>query len=215
MKGATGLLISITGGNDLTLYEVDEAASRIRQEVDEDANIILGATFDDASTASSASRWSRPASTSRPESVDMNPTPTEAGERLRAQAAAHQAEADQRLRPAAPAPAAEAYFAAASAAARVGPGRTRRRRADLRAARLCAEAPRLTPRRRRRRPMRRTRAKCASKRVQPRPIADQAPAPSAASRPPRIGVFIPPAARRAFAPAAHALDRGVCRACRR
>ncbi len=45
MKGARGLLISITGGNDLTLYEVDEAASRIRQEVDEEANIILGATF--------------------------------------------------------------------------------------------------------------------------------------------------------------------------
>ena len=43
MKGARGLLISITGGNDLTLYEVDEAASRIRQEVDEEANIILGA----------------------------------------------------------------------------------------------------------------------------------------------------------------------------
>jgi cell division protein FtsZ len=48
MKGARGLLISITGGSDLTLYEVDEAASRIRQEVDEEANIILGATFDDA-----------------------------------------------------------------------------------------------------------------------------------------------------------------------
>ena len=48
MKGAQGLLISITGDNDLTLYEVDEAASRIRQEVDEDANIILGATFDES-----------------------------------------------------------------------------------------------------------------------------------------------------------------------
>jgi len=48
MRGARGLLISITGGNDLTLYEVDEAASRIRQEVDEDANIILGATFDES-----------------------------------------------------------------------------------------------------------------------------------------------------------------------
>jgi cell division protein FtsZ len=46
MRGARGLLISITGGHDLTLYEVDEAASRIRQEVDEDANIILGATFE-------------------------------------------------------------------------------------------------------------------------------------------------------------------------
>lgn len=47
MKGARGLLISITGGPDLTLYEVDEAASRIREEVDPDANIILGATFDE------------------------------------------------------------------------------------------------------------------------------------------------------------------------
>lgn len=48
MKGAKGLLISITGGKDMTLYEVDEAATRIREEVDSDANIILGATFDDA-----------------------------------------------------------------------------------------------------------------------------------------------------------------------
>ena len=47
MKGASGLLVSITGGNDLTLYEVDEAASRVRQEADSDANIIVGATFDD------------------------------------------------------------------------------------------------------------------------------------------------------------------------
>jgi cell division protein FtsZ len=47
MKGASGLLVSITGGNDLTLYEVDEAASRIREEADPDANIIVGATFDD------------------------------------------------------------------------------------------------------------------------------------------------------------------------
>ncbi len=46
MRGARGLLISITGGKDLTLYEVDEAATRIREEVDPDANIILGATFD-------------------------------------------------------------------------------------------------------------------------------------------------------------------------
>jgi cell division protein FtsZ len=47
MKGASGLLVSITGGSDLTLYEVDEAASRIRAEADEDANIIVGATYDD------------------------------------------------------------------------------------------------------------------------------------------------------------------------
>jgi cell division protein FtsZ len=48
MRGARGLLISITGGPDLTLYEVDEAATRIREEVDPEANIILGATFDDS-----------------------------------------------------------------------------------------------------------------------------------------------------------------------
>jgi len=48
MKGARGLLVSITGGKDLTLYEVDEAATRIREEVDADANIIVGATFDES-----------------------------------------------------------------------------------------------------------------------------------------------------------------------
>ena len=47
MKGSKGVLISISGGKDLTLFEVDEAATRIREEVDPDANIILGATFDD------------------------------------------------------------------------------------------------------------------------------------------------------------------------
>jgi len=46
LKGARGLLISITGGKDLTLYEVDEASSRIRQEVDEEANIIVGAVIE-------------------------------------------------------------------------------------------------------------------------------------------------------------------------
>ncbi len=48
MRGARGLLISITGGPDLTLYEVDESATRIREEVDPEANIILGATFDES-----------------------------------------------------------------------------------------------------------------------------------------------------------------------
>ena len=47
LKGAKGLLLSITGGRDMTLYEVDEAASRVRQEVDPEANIIVGATFDE------------------------------------------------------------------------------------------------------------------------------------------------------------------------
>jgi cell division protein FtsZ len=48
LKGARGLLLSIIGGKDMTLYEVDEAASRIRQEVDPEANIIVGASFDEA-----------------------------------------------------------------------------------------------------------------------------------------------------------------------
>lgn len=48
MKGAKGVLINITGGMDMTLYEVDEAANEIRNEVDPDANIIVGSTFDDS-----------------------------------------------------------------------------------------------------------------------------------------------------------------------
>ncbi|MGB8841350.1 MAG: cell division protein FtsZ, partial [Aliidongia sp.] len=47
MKGARGVLINITGGMDMTLFEVDEAANRIREEVDPEANIIFGSTFDD------------------------------------------------------------------------------------------------------------------------------------------------------------------------
>lgn len=46
MKGARGVLINITGGYDMTLFELDEAANEIRAEVDPDANIILGSTFD-------------------------------------------------------------------------------------------------------------------------------------------------------------------------
>ncbi|MBO0737823.1 MAG: cell division protein FtsZ [Alphaproteobacteria bacterium] len=47
MKGAKGVLINITGGLDMTLFEVDEAANRIREEVDPEANIIFGSTFDE------------------------------------------------------------------------------------------------------------------------------------------------------------------------
>ena len=46
MRGAQGVLINITGGYDMTLFELDEAANEIRREVDGDANIILGSTFD-------------------------------------------------------------------------------------------------------------------------------------------------------------------------
>ena len=47
LKGAKGVLINITGGKDLTLYEVDEAANLIRGQVDENANIIVGTALDD------------------------------------------------------------------------------------------------------------------------------------------------------------------------
>ena len=47
MRGARGVLISLTGGHDLTLFEVDEAVNRIRKEVDDEANIIFGSSLDD------------------------------------------------------------------------------------------------------------------------------------------------------------------------
>jgi cell division protein FtsZ len=50
MKGAKGILINVTGGLDMTLFEFDEAANRIREEVDPDANIIVGSTLDETLT---------------------------------------------------------------------------------------------------------------------------------------------------------------------
>jgi cell division protein FtsZ len=47
LKGAKSMLLSIAGGRDLTLWEVDQAANRVRQEVDHDANIIVGTTLDE------------------------------------------------------------------------------------------------------------------------------------------------------------------------
>ncbi len=48
MKGAKGVIINVTGGQDMTLFEADEACNRIRDEVDPDANIIFGTSFDDS-----------------------------------------------------------------------------------------------------------------------------------------------------------------------
>ncbi|RMF66322.1 MAG: cell division protein FtsZ, partial [Alphaproteobacteria bacterium] len=48
LKGAKGVIINITGGMDLTLFEVDEAANHIREQVDADANIIVGSAFNEA-----------------------------------------------------------------------------------------------------------------------------------------------------------------------
>ncbi len=64
LKGARGLIISITGGDDMLLMEVDEVASHIKDMVDPDADIIWGSAFDPALAGRSGSRWSRPASTS-------------------------------------------------------------------------------------------------------------------------------------------------------
>lgn len=106
MRGARGLLISITGGNDLTLYEVDEAASRIRQEVDEDANIILGATFNEnldgiVRVSVVATGIDRPADAQGFDAAEARIA--EAANRLRAQAAARQVEtAAQRYNPGQP-----------------------------------------------------------------------------------------------------------------
>jgi cell division protein FtsZ len=88
-------LISITGGNDLTLYEVDEAASRIRQEVDDEANIILGATFDETlegvvRVSVVATGIDQPAEMRDPALSESRIA--EAAQRLRAQAASRHAE---------------------------------------------------------------------------------------------------------------------------
>ena len=131
MKGARGLLISITGGNDLTLYEVDEAASRIRQEVDEEANIILGATFD--SSLEGVIRVSVVATGIDPDAITVQDSglaearvSEEAVERLRAQIATQQSRPKPVLvveSTPAPAPAAAApnYFAREAPAASAAP----------------------------------------------------------------------------------------------
>jgi cell division protein FtsZ len=114
MKGARGLLISITGGRDLTLYEVDEAATRIREEVDSDANIIVGATFDESldgmirvsvvATGIDQAMAQRPAAT--------EPRIAEVTQRIRAENQ-RIAERAERLEPARPAAAAPPIPAAA------------------------------------------------------------------------------------------------------
>ena len=48
MKGARSVIINVTGGHDLTLFEIEEACNRINEEVDPDATIIFGSTYDDS-----------------------------------------------------------------------------------------------------------------------------------------------------------------------
>ncbi|KAB1076368.1 cell division protein FtsZ [Methylobacterium soli] len=113
MKGARGLLISITGGNDLTLYELDEAATRIREEVDSDANIILGATFDESLDGiirvSVVATGIEPAlisahSPNNPAIAETEQRIAEVAERLRAEARARASQPAPSARAAEPAP---------------------------------------------------------------------------------------------------------------
>jgi cell division protein FtsZ len=124
MKGARGLLISITGGKDMTLFEVDEAATRIREEVDPDANIIVGATFDEnldgvirvsvvatgieqAALARAATPNAAPAAVTHGASTDNRLADLTARQRAAA-APAPRAEAPRQMAPVAPAPQAQA-----------------------------------------------------------------------------------------------------------
>jgi cell division protein FtsZ len=98
MRGAKGLLISITGGADMMLYELDEAATRIREEVDPEANIILGATKDESldgiiRVSVVATGIDRELQDEQPLAADAKIA--EVAQRLRAQAAARAEAAQQ------------------------------------------------------------------------------------------------------------------------
>jgi cell division protein FtsZ len=88
MKGARGVLINVTGGPDMTLFEVDEAANRIRSEVDSDAFIIFGSTFDDTlegrMRVSVVATGMTTAAAERPAPVVLNIADAIGGERLAA-----------------------------------------------------------------------------------------------------------------------------------
>jgi cell division protein FtsZ len=109
MKGARGLLISITGGHDLTLYEVDEAATRIREEVDQEANIILGATFDESlegiiRVSVVATGIDQALITASPDLSATEQRISEVAERLRSEARARATHSVPAFRPSAPPP---------------------------------------------------------------------------------------------------------------
>ena len=120
MKGARGLLISITGGRDLTLYEVDEAATRIREEVDQDANIIVGATFDESLDGmirvSVVATGIDQAMSQRPTLPALEPRMVDVAQRIRAENQ-RSVERSERFEPARPAAAAPVAPAAAAAPA--------------------------------------------------------------------------------------------------
>ena len=98
MRGAQGVLINITGGMDMTLFEVDEAANRIRDEVDPDANIIFGSTFDEKLNGImrvSVVATGIEAEEARRRCLYVAPAPQEEAPQVQAQSAAPVAQAPQ------------------------------------------------------------------------------------------------------------------------
>jgi cell division protein FtsZ len=185
MKGARGLLISITGGRDLTLYELDEAATRIREEVDQDANIILGATFDESlegciRVSVVATGIDQALITNAAELSATEQKIAEVAERLRAEARARVAQSAPaaRTEPAAMKPAEHALRPVATA--KLEPSRLEPVQAVMR------DDVVLTP-------MQPKQAMAFEPEPAPAPVAETGPAPSEP--------FIPPVAERAVRPA--------------
>ena len=207
MKGARGLLISITGGKDLTLFEVDEAATRIREEVDQDANIIVGATFDEtldgvirvsvvatgieqaliARNAASARRG-RGAGRRRPspESRLADLTARLRADNQRMAERAQKLEAPRpAAAPAAPAPAAAPQRRPAASSAPRSPRSPPRSRLKPRRRRRCSPRPMATSRSARSRRSRRCSRITTLPRVEtPEPATPETFIPQAAERPP-------------------------------
>jgi cell division protein FtsZ len=161
MKGARGVLINITGGLDMTLFEVDEAANRIRSEVDPEANIIFGSTFDQSlegkvrisvvatGIEGIAAQQPRPVSlslvTSAGRPVAAAPAQAERGEAALLQAAAQPAPMVELRREVAGASALAAQPLAAQSGA-LQPGAARQMRAEpMRAEAPRGDAPRVEP----------------------------------------------------------------------
>ena len=129
LNGAKGVLINITGGYDLTLFELDEAANIIREKVDPDANIIVGSTLDPnmegsirvsvVATGIDASQSNRAETPSRRPMGSAAPTfaPTEPAPAPRAAVNVQVTPAPQSYQPAPQQPAPQAYQPAPQPAA--------------------------------------------------------------------------------------------------
>ena len=118
MKGARGVLVNIAGGMDLTLFEVDQAANRIRDEVDNEANIIFGSVFDQrlegrmrVSVVATGIEAEAPAQGAQPRSVPLSLIVSRSRDEVAAEELAEAAEAPHPASAAEPAPEPEAQAA--------------------------------------------------------------------------------------------------------